>query len=57
MTEFGKRMRCMLTSVARKDDDVRDLRGLHILIVEDEWTLAGDLARFFSNMGAIILGP
>lgn len=36
---------------------MRDLRGLHILIVEDEWTLAGDLARFFSNMGAIILGP
>jgi len=36
---------------------VRDLRGLHILIVEDEWTMAGDLARFFSNMGAIILGP
>jgi len=36
---------------------VRDLRGLHILIVEDEWTMAGDLARFFSNMGAIVLGP
>jgi len=36
---------------------VRDLRGLRILIVEDEWTIAGDLARFFSNMGAIVLGP
>ncbi|WP_214476693.1 response regulator [Mesorhizobium sp. dw_380] len=36
---------------------MRDLRGLHILIVEDEWMLAGDLARFFSNMGAIVLGP
>ncbi|RUZ01810.1 MULTISPECIES: response regulator [unclassified Mesorhizobium] len=57
MTEFGKQILCILTSVARKDDDVRDLRGLHILIVEDEWTMAGDLARFFSNMGAIILGP
>ncbi|MER8633918.1 response regulator [Mesorhizobium opportunistum] len=36
---------------------MRDLRGLRILIVEDEWTIAGDLARFFSNMGAIVLGP
>ncbi|WP_188393703.1 response regulator [Mesorhizobium sp. SARCC-RB16n] len=36
---------------------MRELRGLHILIVEDEWSMAGDLARFFSNMGAIILGP
>ncbi|MBZ9794367.1 response regulator [Mesorhizobium sp. ES1-4] len=36
---------------------MHDLRGLHILIVEDEWAMAGDLARFFSNMGAIILGP
>ncbi|RWN19075.1 MAG: response regulator [Mesorhizobium sp.] len=57
MTEFGNQILCILISVPRKDDDVRDLRGLHILIVEDEWTMAGDLARFFSNMGAIILGP
>ncbi|TPL86492.1 response regulator [Mesorhizobium sp. B2-3-13] len=57
MTENGKRLLCILNSVRRKDDDVRDLRGLHILIVEDEWAVAGDLARFFSNMGAIILGP
>ncbi|RUU80674.1 response regulator, partial [Mesorhizobium sp. M7A.T.Ca.TU.009.01.1.2] len=31
MTEFGKQILCILTSVPRKDDDVRDLRGLHIL--------------------------
>lgn len=36
---------------------MHDLRGVHILIVEDEWMLAGDLARYFSNMGAIVLGP
>lgn len=36
---------------------MRDLQGLHILIVEDEWMLAGDLARYFSKMGAVVLGP
>ncbi|MBZ9727540.1 response regulator [Mesorhizobium sp. CO1-1-11] len=36
---------------------MRELRGLHILIVEDEWSMAGELAEFFSNMGAIVLGP
>ncbi|TPJ15247.1 response regulator [Mesorhizobium sp. B2-5-9] len=57
MTGKWKCLLCILNSVRRKDDDVRDLRGLHLLIVEDEWSMAGDLARFFSNMGAIILGP
>ncbi|TPL87280.1 response regulator [Mesorhizobium sp. B2-3-12] len=57
MTENWKGLLSILNSIRRKDDDVRDLRGLRILIVEDEWTMAGDLARFFSNMGAIILGP
>ncbi|RWM88868.1 MAG: response regulator [Mesorhizobium sp.] len=41
----------------RKDDEVRDLRGVRILIVEDDWVLAGDLARYFGNMGAVVLGP
>lgn len=36
---------------------MHDLRGIHILIVEDEWILAGDLARFFADMSAIVLGP
>lgn len=36
---------------------MRDLRGVHILIVEDDWVLAGDLARYFGNMGAVVLGP
>jgi HAMP domain-containing protein len=36
---------------------MRDLRGLRLLIVEDEWMLAEDLARYFSKMGAHILGP
>ncbi|TGR73519.1 hypothetical protein EN832_33205, partial [Mesorhizobium sp. M1C.F.Ca.ET.189.01.1.1] len=41
----------------RKDSGVRNLRGVRLLIVEDEWLLADDLARYFSNMGAVILGP
>ncbi|TJX01027.1 MAG: response regulator [Mesorhizobium sp.] len=41
----------------RKDDEVRDLRGVRILIVEDDWVLAGDLAKYFGNMGAVVLGP
>lgn len=36
---------------------MRNLRGLHLLIAEDEWLLASDLADFFAHMGAIILGP
>lgn len=36
---------------------MRNLRGLHLLIAEDEWLLASDLATFFAGMGAIILGP
>lgn len=36
---------------------MRDLRGIHLLIVEDEWLLASDLAKFFADMGAVILGP
>lgn len=40
-----------------KELRVRNLRGLHLLIAEDEWLLASDLAKFFSDMGAIILGP
>ena len=36
---------------------MRNLRGLHLLIAEDEWLLASDLASFFADMGAIILGP
>ncbi|RWE44462.1 MAG: response regulator [Mesorhizobium sp.] len=36
---------------------MRDVRGLQLLIVEDEWLLADDLARYFSSMGATILGP
>jgi hypothetical protein len=41
----------------REENEVRDLRGVHILIVEDDWVLAGDLARYFGNMGAVVLGP
>lgn len=36
---------------------MRNLRGLHLLIAEDEWLLASDLATFFADMGAVILGP
>jgi len=41
----------------KKGDQMRDLRGLRLLIVEDEWMLAEDLARYFLRMGAQILGP
>ncbi|AEH90847.1 response regulator receiver protein [Mesorhizobium opportunistum WSM2075] len=34
-----------------------DLTGVRLLIVEDEWLLADDLAKFFGDMGAVILGP
>jgi len=33
------------------------LTGVRLLIVEDEWLLADDLAKFFGDMGAVILGP
>jgi hypothetical protein len=46
-----------LQNATWKELPVRDLRGLHLLIAEDEWLLASDLATFFSDMGAIILGP
>ncbi|WP_181177577.1 MULTISPECIES: response regulator [unclassified Mesorhizobium] len=36
---------------------MRNLRGLHLLIAEDEWLVASDLATFYADMGAIILGP
>jgi CheY-like chemotaxis protein len=34
-----------------------NLRGMRILIVEDEYLIAHDVARYFERMGAIILGP
>jgi len=34
-----------------------NLRGMRILIVEDEYLIADDVARYFQQMGAIILGP
>ncbi|SFQ07988.1 hypothetical protein SAMN03159463_05586 [Mesorhizobium sp. NFR06] len=36
---------------------MRNLRGLYLLIAEDEWLLANDLAAYFADMGAMILGP
>lgn len=33
------------------------VRGRRILIVEDEFVLASDLAQYFSSLGAEILGP
>ncbi|RWQ58698.1 MAG: response regulator [Mesorhizobium sp.] len=53
----NKRVRTIGNPARRKDDEVRDLRGVRILIVEDDWVLAGDLARYFGNMGAVVLGP
>ncbi|RWP27478.1 MAG: response regulator [Mesorhizobium sp.] len=53
----NKPVRTIGNPARRKDDEVRDLRGVRILIVEDDWVLAGDLARYFGNMGAVVLGP
>ncbi|TIL36919.1 MAG: response regulator [Mesorhizobium sp.] len=50
-------VRTLANPARRKGDEVRDLRGVRILIVEDDWVLAGDLARYFGNMGAVVLGP
>ncbi len=36
---------------------MENVRGLKILIAEDEYLLAGDLAAYFESMGAIVLGP
>ncbi|RWP21255.1 MAG: response regulator [Mesorhizobium sp.] len=53
----NKPVRTIGNPARRKGDEVRDLRGVRILIVEDDWVLAGDLARYFGNMGAVVLGP
>lgn len=34
-----------------------NLRGMRILIVEDEYLVADDMARYFQGMGAVVLGP
>ncbi|OCC03544.1 hypothetical protein BA190_17555 [Labrys sp. WJW] len=36
---------------------MQQLQGMRILIVEDEILLAGDLADYFEQKGAVILGP
>ena len=33
------------------------LRGMRILIVEDEYLIADDVARYLERRGAVILGP
>ena len=37
--------------------DPHRLAGLHILLVEDEWFIASDLAQAFAKGGAEVLGP
>jgi DNA-binding LytR/AlgR family response regulator len=37
--------------------DITDLAGRRILIVEDEYLIAEDLAAYFSQLGCEILGP
>ena len=39
------------------DDRFSTLAGMRILIAEDEFLLADDLAQFFASVGAIPLGP
>ncbi|UCI10681.1 response regulator [Mesorhizobium sp. B1-1-8] len=40
-----------------QEDEVRSLEGARILIVEDEFFIADDIARYFAGLGAEILGP
>lgn len=39
------------------EDHLSTLAGMRILIVEDEFLLASELAQFFESVGATILGP
>lgn len=39
------------------DDRLSTLAGMRILIAEDEFLLADDLAQFFASVGATVLGP
>ncbi|WP_146215601.1 response regulator [Hoeflea marina] len=46
-----------MTDFEESNSSVEAVRGRRILIVEDEFLLASDLARYFSSLGAEILGP
>lgn len=39
------------------DDDVLDLNGKRIIVVEDDYLLANDLCRELRDLGATVLGP
>ncbi|MFN3549552.1 MAG: response regulator [Mesorhizobium sp.] len=39
------------------DEKLSTLSGMRILIAEDEYLLADELARFFESVGATVLGP
>lgn len=46
-----------MNNVAESKSLGEAVRGRRILIVEDEFLLASDLAQYFSSLGAEILGP
>jgi CheY-like chemotaxis protein len=37
--------------------DMQALRGRHILVVEDEYVIAADLAQTLEELGALVIGP
>jgi DNA-binding response OmpR family regulator len=39
------------------DGTLENLQGLRLLIVEDEYTIAGDMARWFEEAGVQVVGP
>ena len=39
------------------DGTLENLRGLRLLIVEDEYTIASDLAHWFEDAGVKVVGP
>lgn len=46
-----------MTTGISEQESVRRLRGRKVLIVEDEYLIATDLARAFNHAGADIIGP
>jgi CheY-like chemotaxis protein len=39
------------------DGTLENFQGLRLLIVEDEYTIAGDMARWFEEAGVQVVGP
>src|SRR5438128_1767265 len=52
------RLRCLCQGRSRGMIDLRqDLSGKCLLVVEDEYLIASDLARALEEVGALVIGP